>query len=36
MYIFAILGMKFFAGKLKFDLAGNLDPYNGYTSSFLY
>lgn len=29
IYVYALLGMQFFAGKLKFDEDGNYDPVNG-------
>jgi len=29
MYIFAVLGMKYFAGKFKFDANGHVDLING-------
>ena len=32
MYVYALLGMQFFAGKLKFDEEGNVDKENGITS----
>ena len=30
MYVFAVLGMKFFAGKLRFSSSGYVDLENGY------